>query len=93
MASPNGGLTQEYMYDATSVRLQELSLAYTLPRKWFHNKLKMTVSFIGRNMWMIYCKAPFDPEQAFSTGTYNQNIDYLMTPSLRNLGFSLKLEF
>ncbi len=93
VASPNGGLTQEYMYDATSVRLQELSLAYTLPRKWFHNKLKMTVSFIGRNMWMIYCKAPFDPEQAFSTGTYNQNIDYLMTPSLRNLGFSLKLEF
>lgn len=92
VANPNSGLIQAYIYDATSVRLQELSLGYTLPRKWFRNKMKMTVSFIGRNLWMIYCKAPFDPEQAFSTGTYNQNIDYLMTPSLRNLGISLKIE-
>ncbi len=93
VANPNGGLTQAYTYDATTVRLQELSLAYTLPRKWFRNKMKMTVSFIGRNLWMIYCKAPFDPEMAFSTGTYNQNVDYLMLPSTRNLGFSLKVEF
>ena len=93
VASREGGLLQEYMYDATNVRLQELSLAYTLPRKWFRNKMSMTVSFIGRNLWMIYCKAPFDPEVTYSTGTYNQNIDYLMMPSLRNLGFSLKLEF
>lgn len=93
IANPKGGLTQAYTYDATTVRLQELSLAYTLPRKWFRNKMKMTVSFIGRNLWMIYCKAPFDPEMAFSTGTYNQNVDYLMLPSTRNLGFSLKVEF
>jgi len=93
VANPKGGLTQAYTYDATTVRLQELSLAYTLPRKWFRNKMKMTVSFVGRNLWMIYCKAPFDPEQAYSTGTYNQNIDYLMIPSTRNLGFSLKVEF
>lgn len=93
VANPNGGLIQEYVYDATNVRLQELSLAYTLPRKWFNNKLKMTASFIGRNLWMIYCKAPFDPELTLSTGTYNQNVDYLMTPSLRNIGFSLKFEF
>lgn len=92
VANPKGGLTQAYTYDATTVRLQELSLGYTLPRKWFRDRMKMTVSFIGRNLWMIYCKAPFDPEVAFSTGTYNQNIDYLMTPSLRNLGFSLKVE-
>lgn len=92
VANPNSGLTQAYTYDATTVRLQELSLGYTLPRKWFRDKMRMTVSFIGRNLWMIYCKAPFDPEVAFSTGTYNQNIDYLMTPSLRNLGFSLKVE-
>ena len=49
-------------------RLQELSLGYTLPRKWFRNKMVLTVSFVGRNLWMIYCKAPFDPEAVASTG-------------------------
>ena len=93
VANVNGGLIQEYVYSGTNVRLQELSLAYTLPRKWFNNKAGMTVSFIGRNLWMIYCKAPFDPELSFSTGTYNQGMDYLMMPSLRNLGFSVKFEF
>lgn len=92
VANPNSGLVQAYTYDATTLRLQELSLGYTLPCKWFRDKMKMTVSFIGRNLWLIYCKAPFDPEVAFSTGTYNQNIDYLMTPSLRNIGLSLKVE-
>ena len=93
VANPDNGLIQEYVYDGSNVRLQELSVAYTLPQKWFNNKAKMTVSFIGRNLWMIYCKAPFDPDLSFSTGTYNQSMDYLMMPSLRNLGFSVKLEF
>ena len=92
-ANVNGGLLQEYVYDATNVRLQELSLAYTLPNKWFKNKVRMTASVIGRNLWLIYCKCPFDPEMTFSTGTYNQNLDYFMMPSLRNIGFSIKLEF
>ncbi len=83
----------EYVYDATNVRLQELSLAYNLPKSWFGNKLNMTVSFIGRNLWMIYNKAPFDPESTASTGTYNQGKDYFMQPSQRNIGFGLKLQF
>ena len=45
-----------YIYDATNVRLQELSLAYTLPKRWFADKLSMTVSLVGRNLWMIYNK-------------------------------------
>lgn len=82
----------EYVYDATNVRLQELALSYTLPASWFKNKMKMTISLIGRNLWMIYNKAPFDPESTASTGTYNQGKDYFMQPSQRNLGFSLKLQ-
>jgi len=42
---------------------------------------------------MIYNKAPFDPEIASSTGTYGQGSDYFSAPSLRNIGFSLKLNF
>ena len=83
-----------YTYSATNVRLQELSLGYTLPQKWFRNKMKATVSLVGRNLWMIYCKAPFDPEvSASSASNYYQSFDYFMLPSMRNLGFSVKLQF
>ena len=87
------GLPQYYTYSATNFRLQELSLGYTLPAKWFRDKMRMTVSFVGRNLWMIYCKAPFDPEAVASTGLNYQGIDYFMMPSLRSLGFSVKFQF
>lgn len=93
VANINSGLIQEYVYDGTNVRLQELSLGYTLPRKWFNDKLGLTLSLIGRNLWMIYCKAPFDPDLSLSTGTYNQSTDFLMMPGQRNMGFSVKVEF
>ena len=87
------GLPQYYTYNATNFRLQELSLAYSFPRKWFKNKAGMTLAFVGRNLWMIYCKAPFDPESVASTGLNYQGIDYFMIPSTRSLGLNVKLEF
>ena len=87
------GLPQYYTYSATNFRLQELSLGYTLPAKWFRDKMRMTVSFVGRNLWLIYCKAPFDPEAVASTGLNYQGIDYFMMPSLRSLGFNVKFQF
>lgn len=88
----NGDMLR-YIYDATNVRLQELSLGYTLPSKWFNDKAKLSLSLVGRNLWMIYNKAPFDPEVTASTGTYYQGIDYFMQPSLKNIGFNIKLQF
>ena len=87
------GLPQYYTYSATNFRLQELSVGYTLPRKWFKNKMGLTLSLVGHNLWMIYCKAPFDPEAVASTGNNYQGIDYFMMPSLRSLGFNVKLDF
>ena len=89
-----GGYGAYYLYSATNVRLQELSLAYTLPQRWFRNKARLTVGLVARNLWMIYCKAPFDPELSSATNnTYYQNVDYFMQPSTRNFGFNVKLQF
>ncbi len=57
------GLLSDYVYKATNVRLQELTVGYNLPSKWFNDVMKVNVSFVGRNLWMIYNKAPFDPDQ------------------------------
>lgn len=87
------GVLANYIYSATNVRLREASIGYTLPSKWFRDKLHMTVSLVGRNLWMLYNKAPFDPELTASTSTYYQGLDYFMQPSMRTLGFSVRLQF
>lgn len=86
-------MLSHYVYSMTNVRLRELTLGYDLPRSWFRDKLGMSVSLVGRNLWMIYNKAPFDPELTASTGTYYQGLDYFMQPSTRNIGFSVRLQF
>ena len=70
-----------------------MTLGYTFPRKWFRDKMGLTVSFVGRNLWMVYCKEPFDPVAVASTGRNYQGIDYFMMPAMRNLGFNVKFQF
>ena len=83
-----------YIYDMTNVRLGELSIGYDIPiNKWCKFIKELNVSLVGRNLLMIYCKAPFDPETTAGTGTYNQGMDYFMQPSLRSMGFSAKVTF
>ncbi len=89
----DSGIPQYYTYSATNLRLQEASVSYTIPRKKLKNIMDITLSLAGRNLWMIYCKAPFDPESVATTGNYYQGIDYFMMPSLRSVGFNLKLKF
>lgn len=84
---------QYYTYSATNVRLQEATIGYTIPRKWLSNICDIKVSLVGRNLWMIYNKAPFDPETVASTDNFYQGIDYFMMPALRNIGFNLSFKF
>ena len=94
VATGEPGTAGYYTYSATNVRLQELALSYSLPTHWFNDVFsELTVSFIANNLWMIYCKAPHDPELTASTSTYGQGNDYFMQPSLRSFGFGIKVKF
>lgn len=90
---PKDYLTQYYTYTASNVRLREAYISYNIPRKWLGNVLDLSLSLTGKNLLMLYCKAPFDPESVSSTGNYAQGLDYFMLPSLRSLGFSIKAKF
>ena len=90
------GVTEYYMYDATNLRLREVSLSYSFPRKWIQktNVLKdLQLSFVARNLCFLYKKAPFDPDLVLSTGNDNQGIEVFGMPTTRSLGFTLKCEF
>jgi hypothetical protein len=86
---------EQFVYDASFVKLREVKLSYSLPSYWI-KKIgfqSATVSLVGRNLWIIYKKIPnIDPETAFNTGNA-QGLEDLTLPTVRNIGFNINLKF
>ena len=91
----SNNVTEAYMYDATNIRLRELNLGYNFPRTMLA-KTPFTaarLSFVARNLFMIYSKTKgFDPEAAYTSGNA-QGIEYGSMPTMRSLGFNINLAF
>ena len=90
-----GGQTiaSEYVYDATHIRLGEISLTYSL-----HNLCRgviknLTVSAVARNLFFFYKACPSDPDIALSMKNGLGAFDIFNMPSARSYGLNLKLEF
>ncbi len=87
------------VFDGTVVRLQEISLGYSLPQKFLEKtpfgSLSMTVS--GFNLFYKALNAPegtnFDPNQAGLGVGNGRGFDFLAGPSGRRYGVSLKASF
>lgn len=90
------GTTEYYMYDATTIRLRELSLGYRLPERLLPKSAflkEAQLSLVARNLFFIYKQAPFDPDAVLSTHNGNQGIDIFGIPTTRSIGFNIKLSF
>jgi TonB-linked SusC/RagA family outer membrane protein len=84
-----------YIYDASNVRMREMRIGYTFPRKWFAKTIIKSVklSAVGNNLFFIYNNLPgFDPECTYSTGN-GQGVETASLPSTRTFGFNLNVEF
>jgi TonB-linked SusC/RagA family outer membrane protein len=87
--------TAAYVYDASYVKLRELSFSYALPAKLLSKTpfTKLSASLVGRNLWIIHKNTPyFDPETSQSAGNI-QGIADGAYPSTRTIGFNLSLGF
>lgn len=84
------GAVSEYFFDATNVRLRELSVGYTLHSTFVK---ELTFSLEGRNLFFFYKKAPFDPELSINTSNSLQGIEAYNLPSTRSYGLSLRATF
>lgn len=86
------GVSGEYVYSATVVRLREASLGYTFPLKG--NAVKnLRLAVTGRNLLYFYKKAPYDPETTLSSGNGLSGVDVFNQPSTRSLGLNLNVTF
>jgi len=90
-ADPNA----RFIYDASYIKLREVSLSYNLPRTLI-SKLYLTnasVSLVGSNLWILAKNLPYaDPEASQSSGNV-QGWQSGVAPATKNIGVTLNLTF
>ena len=88
-------ITEAFVYDASFVKLREISVGYSFPTQTI-SKLglsQLSLSVVGRNLATLYSKVPMvDPESAFSSGNA-QGLEQWGLPATRSWGFNLNLKF
>ena len=87
--------TAYHVWDATFVKLRELSLTYSLPTSVISNTpfQGVDLSFVGRNLWIIHKNSEYsDPESGLSAGNIqgNQSGAY---PAVKEYGVNLRVRF
>ncbi|OYU57123.1 MAG: SusC/RagA family TonB-linked outer membrane protein [Chitinophagaceae bacterium BSSC1] len=93
------GPDESGMFDATLIRLRELSLAYSLPEKLLAKTPFGGVSFTlsGTNLWYNAPNFPkythFDPETNGLGVSNGRGLEFITGPSSRRIGASLRITF
>ena len=87
--------TEGCVFDASYVKLRELTFSYALPRQWFTNFFikSLDLGFEGRNLWLIKSHVPhIDPESNFfGIGEIGEGVEFNSIPATRSFGFNIKL--
>ncbi|GAB3928068.1 SusC/RagA family TonB-linked outer membrane protein [Larkinella terrae] len=86
----------DYIYDASFIKLRYVSLTYSLP-KAMYEKIGFvkgaSVSLVGRNLSILMKHTPgLDPETNLSAGN-DQGIEMTPLPPTRSYGFNVNLKF
>ncbi|GAA4346654.1 SusC/RagA family TonB-linked outer membrane protein [Hymenobacter saemangeumensis] len=86
-----------FVYDASYVKLREVSLSYALPKSLVDKVgafKGVELSLIGRNLWILHKNLPdADPEEALSSGNLGQGYSSGAYPAVRTVGANLRLSF
>jgi hypothetical protein len=88
----------QHLVDGSFVRLQEMSLSYSIPQKYYNRSPfgSLDVSIFGNNLvlWTSRSNTYNDPEETSAgAGGNGQGFNFTARPSLRNYGISLKATF
>jgi TonB-linked SusC/RagA family outer membrane protein len=85
------------VFDASYIKLRELTFSYALPKAWFERFFvkNVSVGFEARNLWLIHSNVPhIDPELSmFSTSEVGSGVEMAGIPTTRSYGFNLKFNF
>ncbi|MGL4852670.1 MAG: SusC/RagA family TonB-linked outer membrane protein [Phocaeicola sp.] len=93
----NQNITEEFVYDASFIKLRELSIGYSVPRAFLRKSLpfiqSLNASLVGRNLFNLLSHTPnIDPESAYNNSN-GQGLELNGYPATRNFGFNLNIKF
>jgi len=86
---------ENFMYDASFIKLRQVSLEYSLPAKILTKTpfSNLAVSFVGRNLAILYKNIEnVDPESNY-TDSNAQGMEYFGMPTTRTYGFNVRVVF
>ena len=85
----------EGVFDASWVRLRELSLNYALPKSLLSKTPfgKVEIGVNGRNLWLKTDVPHIDPETNLTGATNSQGLEFNTMPNARSYGAVLRLTF
>jgi len=86
---------QQYVYDASYVKLREIGLSYKLPKRFLDNTFisNMVFALNGSNLWIIHKNLPYaDPEAGASSGNL-QGFQTGVLPTTKEYSFTMKVQF
>jgi hypothetical protein len=95
IGSDGNGITDKFIYDASFVKLRQVTFGYNFPKPLLDKTpfTNLSVSFVARNLAILYKNTEnIDPESAYANGN-GQGLDYFGFPSTRSYGFNLRLQF
>lgn len=89
------GYAEEFVYDASYIKLKELSFGYSFPRKILKRTpfSSLKLSFVGRNLCYLLKHAPGNPDGGYDTSMFSQALDFAAVPYTRTFGFSINVGF
>ena len=89
------GYAEEFVHDASYIKLKELSIGYDFPKKLFLKTplTSLRLSFVARNLCFLMKNAPGNPEGGYDTTMFSQALDFLSVPYARTYGLTLNLGF
>ena len=85
-----------YIYDASFVKLRQLTLGYSLPKSILTGTQiqNVGISIVARNLAILSKHTPnIDPESSYSFNGGAQGLDYFALPSTRSVGVNLNVTF
>ena len=92
----NNNIGEEFIYNASFIKLREISVGYDIPRAFLAKQglvKSASISFVARNLWTILKHTDnIDPEAAYNSSN-GQGLELNGYPATRSVGFNLNVKF
>lgn len=89
-----GTIGEQFIYDASFVKLREVQISYNLPSRLFaRTPIKFaSLSLVARNLWLIHSNVDnIDPESVYNSTNRGIGLEHSGVPQTRSIGFNVNV--